>query len=84
MLINYKYVSTQINSPVFFSINLLNFVIPTNIAYFGANLFNNISSHFTGNIAEQGGYLTIPLILIILFYLKSNWSRTVTKETSIC
>ena len=79
MLTNYKYVSSQINSPVFFSINLLNFIIPTKIAYFGGNLFNHISSHFTGNMSEQGGYLTIPLILIILFYLKSNWSKTITK-----
>ncbi len=79
MLIDYKYVSSQINSPVFFSINLLNFIIPTQLTYFGSSFFSNIASRFTGDISEQGGYLTIPLILIIIFYLKSNWKKTITK-----
>jgi hypothetical protein len=54
-----------INVPSTFSTDLLNFVVPTRVTWFGSSTASVISSRFLGNLSEQGGYLS-PLVLIIL------------------
>ena len=54
-----------INVPSTFSTDLLNFVVPTRITWLGNSIASAISSGFSGNLSEQGGYLS-PLVLAIL------------------
>ena len=50
------------NPPQMYSTDLLNLVVPTAIT--GPVRFA-LASRFTGNISEQGGYLGIPLLVIL-------------------
>ncbi len=60
------------NPAVFFSIDPLNFIIPTTATYIGANAFAQISSTF-GSIFETSAYLGIPAIAIIIHYVVKYW-----------
>jgi hypothetical protein len=55
-----------LNPPWFYSADLLNMVLPTPLALFGGGVFGSLSAHFTGNLAEQGSYLGIPLLLVLV------------------
>ncbi|MGC8603636.1 MAG: hypothetical protein ACP5VS_08120 [Desulfomonilaceae bacterium] len=59
-----------INSPVVFSSDLLNYIIPTPITRIGRSVFSSIASRFTGNYSEEGAYLGIPLLLVTAFSLR--------------
>lgn len=51
---------------VFFSTDLLNLIIPTQGTLIGGQSFTGISFQFTGDLDEQGGYLGLPLLLLLL------------------
>lgn len=55
-----------INPTTIFSANLLNYALPTWPERFGYGLAHPISAHFSGNPSEQGAYLGLPLIAILL------------------
>lgn len=59
-----------------FSSDLVNFVIPTPVTGLGHAVFKHIAANYTGNYAEQGAYLGIPLIALIAigFYEIRNTS----------
>jgi hypothetical protein len=59
-----------INSPEIFSADLLNYLIPTIVTRFRNNFFEDLAKHFTGNAFEQGAYLGLPVILILLLQLR--------------
>ncbi len=67
------------NPVVFFSIDPLNFIIPTKSTYIGANAFAQLSSTFFGSIYENSGYLGIPAIAIIIFYAVKYWHEKMTR-----
>ena len=46
----------------------LNFVIPTRITWLGGTLFGSVTNNFTGEIGEQGAYLGLPLIAMLVMY----------------
>jgi hypothetical protein len=75
----YSSVPKVINSPIQYSADLLNYIVPTNINFIGGHLFENISKNFTGNTSEQGAYLSIPLILFIVGYGIFNWRKWYAK-----
>jgi hypothetical protein len=54
-----------IHSPVKYSADLLNFVVPTPVTALGGSLLTGVTSHFSGNLAEKDAYLGLPLILIV-------------------
>ena len=54
-----------LNPPWFYSTNLLNLVVPTRLTLLGGALLAPISGQFDGNLSEQGGYLGLPLLLIL-------------------
>jgi hypothetical protein len=62
----------EINSPSFFSTDLLNLVVPTWVTRFGENSFIHVSSELTGNNSERGAYLGLPLLLITAYYVRDN------------
>ena len=49
------------------SIDPLNLIIPSKLNLLLGSLFKNISANFTSNPSEQGGYLGIPIVLIIFW-----------------
>jgi len=63
-----------------FSIDLLNFVVPTEVNLIGTNRWlSAISSRFTGNPIEQDGYLALPLIAIVVGWSIRNWRNRQSK-----
>jgi hypothetical protein len=48
--------------------DVLNFVIPTRITWLGGHLFDSVTDNFTGELSEQGAYLGLPLILMLVIY----------------
>jgi hypothetical protein len=73
-----------INSPVQYSADLLNFIMPTPVTALGGPLLSGITSHFTGNYAENDAYLGLPLILIVgLFVWRGRNQRWVWVLTTL-
>lgn len=67
-------------SPAAFSADLVNFVIPTPTNILGRiGAFESISNRFTGNAAEAGSYLGLPLILIAAIFARFHWREPLGK-----
>lgn len=60
------------NNPTIFSSDLLNYVVPTGVTI-GGRVFYGISNTFSGNWSEQGAYLGIPFIALVV--LSATWLR---------
>ncbi|MEJ5299412.1 MAG: hypothetical protein WHS38_00300 [Thermodesulforhabdaceae bacterium] len=70
----YEYVKEQLNSPHAFSADPLNYLIPTPITMLFGDLFKFISVKFTGNFSEEGAYLGLPLIFIVVSFFAKSFS----------
>jgi hypothetical protein len=68
----YGYVKGPINPPSIYEADPLNFLIPTPITLLFENLFSSVSTKFTGNFAEEGAYLGLPLIFIVVSFIKMS------------
>jgi len=66
------------NPAAFFSIDPLNFIIPTPATYLGAHVFSQLSSTF-GSRFETSGYLGIPALAIICLYTIQYWHEKMTR-----
>ncbi len=77
--LTHKIPTTQLNPVAGYSIDPLNFIIPTNSTYFGANVFAKLSSTFFGSIYENSGYLGIPAFIIIIIYSVKYWDEKLTR-----
>jgi hypothetical protein len=75
LALGYEQVPDVINSAQEYSADLLNFIVPTPITRIGGSVFKDIASKFTGNFAEEGAYLGIPLLLAVFFAIKANKGR---------
>jgi hypothetical protein len=58
--------------PTYYSTDLLNFVVPTTLTRVGWESFAGVAGKFSGNIGEQGAYLGIPLLSIVVLFV---WSE---------
>ncbi len=58
-------------SPIYYSADPLNLIIPTRITV-GGTALHEIGSRFTGNLAENGTYFGIPLLLVLVLFA---WQR---------
>lgn len=67
------YVKEQLNSPGTYSADPLNYFIPTPITALFGNLFMPISTKFAGNFSEEGAYLGIPLIIIVISFMVKSF-----------
>src|SRR6266568_3869295 len=67
------------NSAGFFSLDPLNFIIPTTATSLGGNAFAHLSRTFLGSIFENSGYLGIPALGIILIYSVTYWHEKMTR-----
>jgi hypothetical protein len=59
-----------IYSPSWHSTDLLNFVVPTRTVALGAAIgfFRRLAAGFTSNLAEQSGYIGLPLLALALWF----------------
>jgi hypothetical protein len=71
LLVGLPAVPDVINSPTWYSADISNYFIPTPVTFFGSGLFADIASRFTGNVAEQGAYLGLPLMFVSMMGLLS-------------
>ena len=61
-----------VNLPSTYSTNLYNLVIPTPLTAVGGRWLAGLSSQFSGNLSEQGGYLGAPLLAALVLLA---WER---------
>lgn len=55
---------------VLFSVDALNFLVPTESSWFGGQAFALISQQFTGALDEQTGYLGLAVLLLLIAVLR--------------
>ncbi len=67
------------NSAGFFSLDPLNFIIPTTATSLGGNAFAHLSRTFLGSMFENSGYLGMPALGIILMYAVTYWHEKMTR-----
>jgi hypothetical protein len=61
-------IPAQFNSAAANSADIENYLIPTQVTWIGQAQFASIANNFTGNPVEQGAYLGLPLIAILILY----------------
>lgn len=83
LISGYGSVPHTINSPFAFSTDLLNYIVPTPVTQLGGNLFHTTTSHFTGNYSEDGAYIGLPLLIIIVYFGIKYWHKAYTKALTI-
>jgi hypothetical protein len=76
-------VPPMINSPQIFSADLLNYIVPTEVTRLGRSVFADLSNRFTGNHAEQGAYLGLPLVLLLAFHFRDRLADRYTRALLI-
>jgi hypothetical protein len=59
--------------PEAYTADLLNLFIPSHLEAFGAWWAHSVAKHFPGNSTEQGSYVGIPLLVIIVLYFVRSW-----------
>ncbi|MBV8378318.1 MAG: hypothetical protein JO279_15075, partial [Verrucomicrobia bacterium] len=68
-----------IHPPQELSADLLNYLVPTEVTRVGSNFLVNIARRFPLNLSEQGAYLGLPLILILIFQILDTRRRPYIK-----
>ena len=61
--------------PYYFTADLTNFLVPARTSLFGGGLFRLVSERFNGGPQEQDAYLGLPLLLLILFFVREQAAR---------
>ena len=75
MVVGYNSVPGSLHPPDIFSADTLNFVVPTPITQLGGRLVLGLSQHFTGNYSEDGAYIGLPLLAILVYIAFKYWQR---------
>jgi uncharacterized protein YneF (UPF0154 family) len=83
IVVGYKNVPKIINSPDIFSVNLLNYVIPTPVTRLLSSHFRLTTEHFTANYSEDGAYLGAPLLVLLAYYSVIYWKKAYVKALSV-
>jgi hypothetical protein len=67
------------------SADLLSLVIPSQTIELGdmSDFFRNLSSKFTSNIFENGGYVGVPLLIIAVWFAVSHWRTLAGKVLTL-
>jgi hypothetical protein len=74
-----------LNQPSHYSIDLANFVVPTRLTALGGRAGASFSQHYIGNLAEESGYLGIPLLLAIGWGLiEGRRDRSIRLAGAVC
>ncbi|MEE3504590.1 hypothetical protein [Acidiphilium acidophilum] len=70
---DYSHIPHILQNGGYFAIDLLNFIVPTIITYFGGDLFSSITTHFQGNWSEELGYIGLPLAIFSVIAVRKSW-----------
>ena len=76
-------VPNVINVPSTFSTDLLNFIVPTQVTWLGHSIASVISSRFSGNLSEQGSYLSPVVLAILSLWLIRNFATHVGRFAAV-
>jgi len=75
-MISLGYEAGPLHPSLPFSIDLLNLIIPTPTMEPGRlSMPGAINRKFLGDISETGGYIGLPLILVVISFARSNWQE---------
>lgn len=66
MLRWYGRAATAVSSPATVASDMLGFVVPTRLTWIGGTWFSAISRHFPGEVGEQGCYVGLPLLVLLI------------------
>jgi hypothetical protein len=66
-------------SPVQYSTDLLNLVVPSDLAAASIGWAHGITRHFTGFETEQGGYIGVPALAILVWFGVRRWRTPVAR-----
>jgi hypothetical protein len=61
--------------PQVYTADLLNLVVPTHLEVSGAGWAQHVARHFPGNTSENGMFIGIPLLAIVVLFAR-RWWRT--------
>ena len=79
-LLGPQHVHGDIQASNRYVVDLWNLITPTTVQALVPASATRITSQFTGNFAETNGYVSVPLILIVLFTAaRWAWSRAVVR-----
>jgi hypothetical protein len=71
----------QVHGPLqphnYYVADVLNFVVPTRMQLAAPGLATHLSDHFTGNVAEQTAYLGVPLLALLVVFVRRRWGQPV-------
>jgi hypothetical protein len=59
--------------PSDFVADFVNIFIPTHVEVSGAGWFHELSKHFPGNYTEQGAFIGLPLLAVVVLFARSRW-----------
>jgi len=71
---------TSLNSPYEYSADLMNVAVPTSLAAVKNGWTETASAAFRGNTAENGAYLGLPILAILVWFA---WSRRTSREARL-
>ena len=66
---------TGFTPPQAYTADLLNFVLPTHLEAVGAGWAHALSKHWSGNSTEQGAFVGLPLLVMVVLYARSEGQR---------
>ena len=64
--------ASSFNAPSGYDGDLVNFVVPTQLVWAGGSTLSSVSQRFARDLGENGGYLGLPTLAIILWYGVAN------------
>ncbi len=67
-----------------FSLNVANLFIPTPLTLIGGSQLTNLTHFFIGNMAENGAYLGLVLLLLLLFIAIKYWQYGIYRVLTLC
>jgi hypothetical protein len=72
-----------IHAPDIFLSDPLNLILPTSLQWISPDPLQQLTNHFTGNVAEWDGYVGMPLLLILLVALRVWWRVPVARVAGL-
>jgi hypothetical protein len=66
--------TNPINDPALHPVDVLNFLVPTKVTLVNTGYSRALSGHFLGALQEQGAYLGLPLVAILVLFAW-EWRR---------
>lgn len=69
-----RHAPAHLNASVGYSADLANLIVPTRVTAVGGAWGSSVANHLPGNLAEQGPYLGLPLLVIVASFASSRRS----------